>query len=198
MIAASTSLGHFSVERYQALGDCGILSPDDRVELLDGLIVAMAPPSPPHDAEVNLAQYVLLGRLGLDVNIRVQASFRVGGTSVPQPDIALVPGRPTDYFGSIPDKASLILEVSLSSLMQDRLSKSAIYARAGVPCYWIVNLRDRCVEVYRDPDRWKSRYRSVTHATGSDPLVIDEFPGVRFEAGEFLPPPGTTGQSGYS
>ena len=56
-----------------------------------------------------------------------------------------------------------------------------------MPCYWIVNLRDLCVEVYRDPDRFESEYRSVTRATGTDILTIDDFPGVTFEAAEFLP-----------
>lgn len=105
---------------------------EDRVELLDGLIVAMPPPTTSYD---NAAQRIL------------------------------------------------------DSLAQDRLTKSAIYARAGVPCYWIVNLRDLCVEVYRDPDRWKSEYRSVTRATGTDILSIDEFPGAAFEAADFLPRP---------
>ena len=56
-----------------------------------------------------------------------------------------------------------------------------------MPCYWIINLRDLCVEVYREPDRFKSEYRSVTRATGNDILTIDDFPGVTFEAAEFLP-----------
>ena len=184
------SLGHFTVERYLALGECGILAPDDRVELLDGLVVAMAPPSDLHDATVQMAQYALLARLGLGVAIRVQSSFLAGGDSVPQPDLAVVPGRAGDYFDRGPIRAHLLVEVALSSLAQDRLTKAAIYARADVPCYWILNLRDHRVEVHRGPDRWKSAYASVTSATGNDALVIDDFPGFVFEAREFLPPSG--------
>jgi len=187
MNETASSLGHYTVEQYYALADCGVLAPDDRVELLDGLIVSMPPRSDEHDAIIHVVLYSLLEKLGLEVGVRVQAPFVVGGTSVPQPDLAIVPGKARDYLLAAPTKAHLVVEVSKSSLPQDRLTKSAIYARAGVPCYWIVNLRDRCVEVYREPDRWKSEYRSVTHATGSNILVIDEFPDVRFEAADFLP-----------
>ncbi|MFN2427718.1 MAG: Uma2 family endonuclease [Candidatus Binatia bacterium] len=188
MSDAGPESGHISVQRYFEMGECGILSPEDRVELLDGLIVAMAPPSPPHDSVVNHVQYVLLQKLGFHVAIRVQSSFLAGDTSVLQPDIAVVPGRPVNYFRRHPGQAHLIVEVAQSSVSQDRHTKSAIYARAGVPCYWIVNVRDHCVEVYREPDRWKSRYDSLTRATGSDLLAIDAFPDVTFQPDELLPP----------
>jgi Uma2 family endonuclease len=70
------------------------------------------------------------------------------------------------------------------------VTKASIYARAGVPCYWIVNVRDRCVEVFRDPDRFKACYRETRRATGQDPIRIDAFPDIVFEAREFLPHPG--------
>lgn len=187
MDTAGEQPGHYTAERYLELGDCGILAPDDRVELLDGLIVAMPPPTPSHDSCLHRALYALLRGLGIDVAIRVQATFLAGRNSVPQPDLAVVPGSHDDYSTRHPSRAHLIVEVALSSLPQDRLTKSAIYARAGVPCYWIVNLRDGCVEVYGDVDRWKGEYRSVTRAAGDDVLVLEEFPAVRFRAGDFLP-----------
>lgn len=175
------------------LGDCGILAPDDRVELLEGLIVAMPPPSPPHDGAVHQVQYALLRKLGLDIATRVQSSF-LTGTSVPQPDVMVIPGTVGDYRHRLPSSAYLIVEVAYSSIVQDRLTKSAIYARAGVPCYWIVNLRENCIEVFRDPDVATSSYRSVSRATGSDTLVIDAFPDVKFEAADFLPPSAPPGR----
>jgi len=187
MDTAGIQAGHFTTERYFELAECGILSPDDRVELLEGLIVAMPPPSPRHDTAVERVQYALLRGLGLGVSTRVQCSFAAGGDNVPQPDVMVLPGKPGDLDQRLPTRAHLIVEVALSSLPQDRLTKSAIYARAGVPCYWIVNLRDHCVEVHRDVDRWKGEYRSVTRAAGDDALVIDDFPDVTFRAGDFLP-----------
>ena len=187
MSDTTASLGHYTVDRYFALAECGILAPDDRVELLDGLIVAMPPPTPSHDNSAHRVLYALLRKLGLEVVVRVQTTFVVGADSAPQPDIAVCPGDSETYQQHHPRQAHLLVEVAMSSLAQDRLTKSAIYARAGVPCYWIVNLRDRCVEVYREPDRWKSEYRSVTRTTGSDILTIDDFPGVTFEAADLLP-----------
>lgn len=189
MNTAGTPAGHFTATRYLELGDCGILSPDDRVELLDGLVVAMPPPSPRHDTAVERVQYALLRGLGLDVSTRVQCSFAAGNDSVPQPDVMVLPGKPGEHDHRLPTRAHLVVEVALSSLPQDRLTKPAIYARAGVPCYWIVNLRDGCVEVHRDVDRWKAEYRSVTRAVGQDPLVIDEYPTVIFRAADLLPRP---------
>ncbi len=192
MDTADTQPGHFTTERYFELGECGILSPDDRVELLGGLIVAMPPPTPLHDSSVQRGLYALVRGLGLGVTVRGQSSFLVGSDSALLPDLAVVPSSQDDYGTRHPTRAHLLVEVALSSLPQDRLTKSAIYARAGVPCYWIVNLRDHCVEVYSDVDRWKAEYRSVTRAAGDDTLVIDDFPDVTFRAADFLPLSGAT------
>lgn len=85
MDTAGERAGHFTAERYLALGECGILAPNDRVELLDGLTLAVPPSSPRHDTAVERVQYALLRGLGLDVSTRVQCSFDAGGDSVPQP-----------------------------------------------------------------------------------------------------------------
>jgi Uma2 family endonuclease len=187
MSDSAPSLGHYTVFRYLELGDCGLIALDDRVELLDGIVVAMPPTSPLHDNAVRRVLYVLLQRLGFETIVRGQSTFVCGEDSAPQPDIAVCPGNDRTHDLRHPTQAHLLVEVASTSLAQDRLTKSAIYARAGVPCYWIVNLRESCIEVYREPDRWKSEYREVTRASGSDRLVIDAFPDVTFEAAEFFP-----------
>lgn len=179
-----------SAERYFQMQDCGIISSDDDVELLDGLIVAMPPSTPHHDTTISLVQYALLRKLGLDVVTRVQSSFLAGGASVPQPDIAVVPGHIDAYMNRHPSYAHLIVEVAQTSVLQDRVTKASIYARASIPCYWIVNVRDRCVEVFRDPDRFKACYNQTWRARGADPIRIDAFPEVVFEAQELLPESG--------
>lgn len=179
--------GRVSRAEYFHLWECGILSPDERVELLEGMIVAMAPATPLHEAAVNRVQYALLRKLGLDVVTRVQSTFLAGDQSVVEPDVVIVPGRVDDYDHRHPTRAQLVVEVSWSSLPQDRLTKSAIYARSDVPCYWIVNLRERCVEVFRKPDRWKWRYEVTERASGGDILTIDAFPRVSFVARDLLP-----------
>jgi Uma2 family endonuclease len=180
--------GHVSANEYFAMAECGIVSPDDRVELLDGLIVSMAPQSPWHAATISRVERALRKKLGPDIYIRIQTTFPMSANCVPEPDLAVVPGSYADYFREHPTDAHLIVEVAHSSVLQDRITKAAIYARKGIPCYWIVNLRDRCVEVFRQPDRWKSAYASIERHTGSQTFSIAAFPGIRFEAAELLPP----------
>jgi len=188
MTDAAPHPARVSPARYFELTECGIIAPDDRVELLDGLIVSMAAQSPPHASTVYHVEHTLLRKLGFDTVIRAQMTFLAGDESVPEPDLAVVPGTPEDYWERHPSKAHLIVEVAQSSVIQDRITKAAIYARAGIPCYWIVNVRDRCVEVFREPDRWKAEYGSVLRATGKQTFAIDAFPDVTFEAAELLPP----------
>jgi Uma2 family endonuclease len=99
-----------------------------------------------------------------------------------------VPGLPDEYSHKHPTRAVLIVEVAETSVVQDRITKAAIYARAGVTCYWIVNLRDRRIEAFGEPDRWKSQYTTFLRATGRQTLTIDGHPDVAFSAKELLPP----------
>src|SRR5262249_13473904 len=142
----------WTTERYLRLVDEGVLGPDDKVELLEGVIVAMAPSNVPHDGAVGLVSHALFHAVADCATVRVQLSFVAGPRSLPAPDVTVVPGSARDYERSRPTNALLIVEVSDSSLKQDRLTKSAIYAAAHVPECWIVNLRDDCVEVRREPE----------------------------------------------
>ena len=168
MSDSAPSLGHFTVHRYLELGDCGLIAPDDRVELLDGIVVAMPPTSPLHDNAVRRILYVLLQRLGFETIVRGQSTFVCGEDSAPQPDIAVCPGNDRTHDLRHPTQAHLLVEVASTSLAQDRLTKSAIYARAGVPCYWIVNLRESCIEANRtDGGRSTARSRGRQTRTAS-------------------------------
>ena len=150
-----------SVERYLGLAEAGVLAHDDRVELLEGVVVAMTPSSPLHDSCVTRATLALVRAVSERAVVRTQCSLVAGRHSVPEPDVAVVPGSPGDYDSRHPDAALLVVEVAESSLQQDRITKAAIYAAAGVPEYWIVNLREGVVEVMRDPDREHARYRDA-------------------------------------
>jgi Uma2 family endonuclease len=131
-----------TVERYLGLVEAGVLSEDDRVELLEGVVVATTPSNPPHAAGVARADEALRPAIGKRAHIRPQLSL-VLGRSVPEPDLAVVPGSVGDYDRAHPTTALLVIEVADASLKQDRLSKAAIYAAAGIPEYWIVNLATR-------------------------------------------------------
>ena len=177
----------YTVQQYFDLVTQGILQPDDRVELLEGIIVAEPPMDPPHASGITRVDRALRRAFGERVIIRVQQPFIVGGYSVPEPDVAVVPGTEADYDTQHPTEALLVVEVAASSLPQDRLTKSRIYAAAEVPEYWIVNLRDRCVEVFRDPDAASRFYRDRRVVPRGGELDLATMPGVSVRVDDLLP-----------
>ena len=176
-----------TAQSYFGLLDAGILSENDRVELLEGVIVAMSPHNPRHAAAVSRAMDVFIAAVGTRAAVRVQLSLPLGSHSVPEPDLAVVPGRTADYDTVHPTTALLIVEVADSSLVQDRLTKAPIYAAAGVPEYWIVNLRDDRVEVFRTPDPVARTYTSERSAARGERLEPVELPGVSVAVEDLLP-----------
>ena len=186
-IAREPTIPRYTVERYLGLLDEGVLSPDDRVELLQGVIVAEPPSDPPHATGVNLAASVLTGAVGARAAVRVQVPLVVGRLSLPEPDVAVVPGHLRDYSTRHPTSALLVIEVADSSLVQDRLTKAAIYAAGGIPDYWIVNLRTRTVEVFRAPDPEAARYRQTTTAAAGTRLELVALPSVTVLVDDLLP-----------
>jgi len=179
----------WTAEQYLGLVDEGMLGPDDRVELLEGVIVSMAPHDVPHAAGVSRTQLALYRAVGDRAVVRGQLSLLVGARSVPEPDVAVVPGSIADYDRRHPTTALLVVEVADSSLKQDRLTKRAIYAAAAIPEYWIVNLPDDCVEVRREPDPPTRRYTSITIARRGDTIALAALPDVRVVVDELLPSP---------
>src|SRR5204862_7210636 len=105
----------------------------------------------------------------------------------PEPDVVLVPGTAADYDAAHPSKALLIVEVADSSLVQDRLTKDAIYASAGIPEYWIVNLRDDRVEVFRSPEPAARTYRERGVASRVETIALLSFPDARVAVDDLLP-----------
>ena len=136
---------------YQRMVEVGILGPGDRVELLEGEIVEMSPEKSRHAACVDLALEALRPAFASGYTIRVQHPLALSDESEPEPDLAVVVGSPRDYANAHPTSAALVVEVADSSLDYDRRRKSRVYARAGIPEYWIVNLVDMRVEVLRQP-----------------------------------------------
>lgn len=138
-------------KEYDRLAEAGILDPSERVQLIEGDIVTMTPQNSLHAASIGKTQRVLERLYGSNVWVRVQMPLIIDPDSEPEPDLAVVPGAPTDYVHEHPHTALLVVEVSDTTLTLDRDRKRTIYARAGIPEYWIVNLSDHCLEVYRDP-----------------------------------------------
>jgi len=150
---------------YERLVELGIFS-GERLELLDGLLVVREPQGSAHAAIVAHIGRLLESAFGSGWHARLHAPVALDDDSEPEPDVAMVAGEPRDYVSGHPSIAVLVVEVADSSLRLDRRFKSGLYARAGVREYWIANLVDGAVEVYRAPEPaaeaahgW--RYRSV-------------------------------------
>jgi Uma2 family endonuclease len=177
----------FTVERYLALFEDGALDPRDRVELLEGVVVAMPPSNPPHAAVVSMVMRALFEAVGRRAAIRVQLSFHASRYSMPEPDVAVVPGRESDYEKAHPAGALLLVEVAAWSLPQDRITKTRIYAASGVPEYWIVNLRDGWVEILRAPDRKARLYRERSIARRGERINLIGLSEVSVAVDDLLP-----------
>lgn len=184
---AGTAPERYTVERYFALVDEGVLEPDDRVELLEGVIVAMAPSNPPHASVTGRVGDAVRAVAGRRAVVREQHPLILGLYSAPEPDIALVPGAHEDYEDAHPRKAHLVIEVADSSLAQDRITKAAIYAAGGIPEYWIVNLRDDFVEVHRAPDPKARRYAERRVAARGETIELVAFSGACVLVDDLLP-----------
>jgi Uma2 family endonuclease len=187
MVPVTPAEVRYTAERYFALVDEGALHPDDRVELLEGVVVGMAPQAPRHASATRRADRTLRDAIGRRAVVSVQAPLVVGPYSVPEPDVAVVPGHEADYDDAHPTTALLVVEVADSSLIQDRLTKAAIYAAANIPEYWIVNLRDDRVEVFRSPDPAGRRYREIGAAGRDERIDLAALPGATVAVGDLLP-----------
>jgi Uma2 family endonuclease len=141
-----------SVAQYHAMAQAGILQEDDRIELLEGWLVAKMTKNPPHRLATGLLQDALLALLPSNFHLNIQEPITLED-SEPEPDLTVVRGQRLDYRDRHPDAASvaLVIEVADATLERDRGIKQRIYARYGIPVYWILNLRDRQLEVYTQP-----------------------------------------------
>jgi Uma2 family endonuclease len=187
MMPAEPAPTRFDAEQYFALVDRGDLRPDDRVELLEGVVVSMSPQGSPHAnaiARINALLVPLVGTRGV---VRVQCSFRAGRYNVPEPDFAVVPGPLERWEHEHPSEARLIVEVSDSSLPTDRLSKAKIYAAAGVRQYLVVNLPGDRIETFADPEPGTARWAVTKLASRGERIALVGLPGLEIAVDAMLP-----------
>ncbi len=142
----------WTVAEYHQMIQAGILTEEDRVELIEGWIVPKMPHNPPHDGAVDNARQRIERLLPAGWQTRVQSAITLAD-SEPEPDVVVVPGPASRYYARHPEphEIAVAIEVADSSLARDRGDKCRAYARAAIACYWIINLVHRQVEVYTDP-----------------------------------------------
>jgi Uma2 family endonuclease len=176
----------FTIDQYHQMGEAGIFMPGDRVELIDGEIIAMNPIGDPHAGGVNRLNETFVIRLIGKAVIAPQNPVRLAQHDEPQPDLAILRFR-NDFYatrGPRPEDVLLIIEVSDSSVSYDRRVKAPLYARNGIPEYWLVDLAHGQVTVFRDPS--PDGYRSEqTHRRG-DTLSLVALPDVSITVADIL------------
>jgi Uma2 family endonuclease len=173
-IEAPLELMRFSGERYDELWKLGLITSDDRVELLNGQIVRKPDMNPPHLYSLLDLNTRLVMQFHNRALISNQSTIELPQDGRPDPDISLLKIKtPRDRL-PLPTDIHLIIEVSDSTLARDRDTKLALYARDGITEYWIINLADSQLEVYRDPDG--TRYATSFTVKNATPTACLAFP----------------------
>ena len=168
---------------YERMVELGLFE-DERVELLAGVLVEMSPQGLPHAHAVRRLNEILVLALHGRAAVGPQLPFALSEDSEPEPDLVVSPAG--DYLDGHPSQALLIVEIAESSLRKDRRIKGALYAAAGVPDYWLVNLVEGVFEVHRGPS--EAGYRSIERVGRGEGIALLSFPDVSIEVDAVLPP----------
>jgi Uma2 family endonuclease len=175
-----------TVDEYYRMAEVGLLAPDVRVELIEGEIIDMPPIGMPHGSAVDRLAQMLIRAVGDRAIVRVQGAVRLSRFSQPQPDFALLAPSVNFYADRHPTAADtlLIIEVSDTTLRYDSKIKASLYARHGVPEYWIVDLEEGELHFFRVPS--PDGYADVSSVSSSGPVSIAALPGVSIDLAVML------------
>lgn len=181
-----TEVRRFTVEEYNRLAEMGVISSDERVELIKGIISQMGPEGKRHVAAIELVRDFFAARLKTRHRVRAQHPLTLAGDTEPEPDIAIVEEfDPRAYLFNHPTSALLVVEVADNSLEKDLTTKARLYAQAKIPEYWVVNLVDDTLEVFRDPvEKVYSSRRKLKRGETIAPLKM---PDVELCVDDLLP-----------
>lgn len=174
----------FTVKEYAKMGEAGIFAPGERVELLEGEIIAVSPQNPRHARRISRLTSLLVGLFGQTHEVRVQLPLTLSKTSEPEPDFALVTFQDSDDAKRHPACADWVMEISDSTLSLDRNKKARIYAQAGIADYWILNMAKGRLEVRRQPT--EEGYSSLTLLTREQSISMLAFPQVTLQVAQLL------------
>jgi Uma2 family endonuclease len=168
-----------TVEKYHRMIDAGILGEDDRVELLEGVLVEMSQQGHRHAKFISRFTAAVVPMVGPGCRVRIQLPLTLPPYGEPEPDIAIVATDEDEAPGRHPHTALLIVEVASESIRKDRNVKARVYARAGIAEYWIADVDNQRIEVYTDPDAGAERYRSAVVIQRGQDIAPKAFPALR-------------------
>ena len=178
----------FTVDDYYRMADAGIFTEDDRVELIEGEIVRMAPIGSLHADVVDQLNRLFIEHLTRDqARVRIQNPIRLNDRTEPQPDVVLARPRPGSPYRSVhpgPRDILLVVEIADTSLAYDRDVKTRVYARAGLPEVWIVDLTTKTVEICHSP--LEGAYTQRTIVGRESTIAPQAFPDVHLSVAEIL------------
>ncbi len=184
---AQLPLRRFTVDEYFAMAEAGILKREERVELIDGVIVEMAPIGNNHLGTTDLYTMLFARAVGDRAIVRVQGSILLAERSMPEPDLVLLRARQDfyRYRAAVPDDVLLLIEVADSSVDYDRNEKLPRYARAGVPEVWITVLPERIIEAHTEPSG--GRYTHTRVFVSGDTISPSALPDIELVVSDILP-----------
>jgi Uma2 family endonuclease len=179
---------YWTVQDYHRMGEMGILAPDERTELINGQIVLMAAKGTPHVTSLCLLANELRDQLGNTALVRTQDPIQLDDWSEPEPDLVIVRGTVLDYCDRHPrpNDVELVVEVADSTLKQDCEIKDKLYAQAGITDYWVLDLKNRQLHIFRHPTpTGYTHHLILTEPNAITPLA---FPALSLSLTNLLPP----------
>jgi Uma2 family endonuclease len=176
----------FNVDDYYRMAEAGILTEDDRVELIEGEVIKMSPIGSRHAACVDRLNSLLSLFAGQTAIVRVQNPIRIDDYSEPQPDVSLLKPRADFYAESHPTPADilLVIEVADTSVEYDRHVKVPLYAQAGIPEVWLVNLSEDLIEIYTVAA--DGSYKNIRRVKRGESLSLQAIPDMTFSVDAVL------------
>ena len=179
---------YWTVQDYHRMSEIGFLAPDERTELINGQILLMAAKGTPHVTSLHLLANELRDRLGNSALVRTQDPIQLDDWSEPEPDLIVARGTVLDYADRHPRPSDieLVVEVSDSTLKQDCEIKDKLYAQAGIADYWVLDLKNRQLHVFRNST--PTGYTSHLILTEPNQIAPLAFPLITLSLTAILPP----------
>ena len=188
MIMASETIARklFTVDEYHRMSDIGIFPEDKRFELIRGEILEMPVPKPPHSGRVNRLTHLFINRLGDLATVSIQNPSSIDDYSEPVPDVSVLKPR-ADFYSvnhPLPTDVLLVVEVSHTTHRFDTKIKAPLYAEAGIPEYWVINIPENVLEVRTEPIN--GIYTRLDLLKPGERIAPRAFPGILFRIEETL------------